>query len=361
MMLDRYDTGDSFWIGIGLLSFIVISIISYKFTGIIITAVFLYYVTRPLFKYINSKLERRRLSAGLTILLSFIPFFMIAVYSILIGYRQFTDAIREYNLGNGELFSFSQLQTNISFSSYPGPEQFQQNGELNVEMITEVILEIIRSIGFFGNFLISFLLLITLVFYLLKEDYRISGWMDYTFGPHIPKFDRYKTVVDRDLKIIFFGNILTMIIIGVATSIIYFSLNFLFPEALDIPYPFLIGILCGIASIIPFIGMKIVYVPLTAYMSFNTITSGYGAEALWIPALVFVVSAVLIDTIPELLLRPYMSQEDIHLGLVILAYVLGPLTFGWYGLFLGPFILVFMFHFFKEILPYLIEKQDTVV
>jgi hypothetical protein len=40
------------------------------------------------------------------------------------------------------------------------------------------------------------------------------------------------------------------------------------------------------------------------------------------------------------------------------AYILGPVLFGWYGLFLGPLILVLVVHFVRLVLPELVTGKQ---
>jgi hypothetical protein len=39
------------------------------------------------------------------------------------------------------------------------------------------------------------------------------------------------------------------------------------------------------------------------------------------------------------------------------AYILGPVLFGWYGLFLGPLLLVLVVHFVRLVLPELVDGE----
>jgi hypothetical protein len=42
----------------------------------------------------------------------------------------------------------------------------------------------------------------------------------------------------------------------------------------------------------------------------------------------------------------------------MLAYLFGPLLFGWYGIFLGPFLLVVVFEFGRIVVPWLVGAED---
>ena len=66
---------------------------------------------------------------------------------------------------------------------------------------------------------------------------------------------------------------------------------------------------------------------------------------------------MIVDVIPDIVLRPYVSGRNLHMGMVMFAYIFGPLLFGWYGLFLGPMLLVVMVHFARLVLPELLDGE----
>jgi hypothetical protein len=113
--------------------------------------------------------------------------------------------------------------------------------------------------------------------------------------------------------------------------------------------------LTGAASLIPVVGIKLVWIPMAGWLAFTS----YQGETGFVFVLAFVaVAAVVVDFIPDLVVRPYVSGRDLHLGLVILAYVFGPLVWGWYGLFLGPMVLVLVVHFGRLVLPELVAGVE---
>jgi predicted PurR-regulated permease PerM len=74
---------------------------------------------------------------------------------------------------------------------------------------------------------------------------------------------------------------------------------------------------------------------------------------MWYSSGFLAVVAVVVDTIPDLLLRPYLSGEYTHVGLLMLAYVFGTVVWGFYGLFLAPIVLVLSLTFVYVVLPFL--------
>jgi predicted PurR-regulated permease PerM len=135
----------------------------------------------------------------------------------------------------------------------------------------------------------------------------------------------------------------------------YNAVNFVSPAGLSVPYPTLIGLLSGAASLIPLVGMKLVYVPVTLYLFGAALTSA-GVDSLWFPATFAAVAFFVVDVIPDMVLRPYVSARDLHMGTMMFAYLLGPLLFGWYGIFLAPMLLVIAVRFNRVVLPELLAR-----
>ena len=125
------------------------------------------------------------------------------------------------------------------------------------------------------------------------------------------------------------------------------------PAAVEVPYPALAGALTGIASLIPVIGMKIVYIPLAGITAMEPILSEELSLLVYVAGFL-AVAAVVVDTIPDIVLRPYFSGKTTHVGLLMLAYIFGPVVFGFHGLFLGPIILVLALTFAYTALPRLL-------
>jgi predicted PurR-regulated permease PerM len=152
---------------------------------------------------------------------------------------------------------------------------------------------------------------------------------------------------------IFFGNILNAVLTGTIGVIVYSALDAVAPAGLGVPVPALVGALAGVASLIPVVGMKLVYVPVALYLAALSAVMGFSGA--WFVLVFAGVSLVVVDTIPDLVLRPYVSGRNLHVGAVMVAYTLGPLLFGWYGIFLLPILLVLVVHFAKIVLPELVD------
>ncbi|MEA5386515.1 AI-2E family transporter [Haloarculaceae archaeon H-GB2-1] len=168
--------------------------------------------------------------------------------------------------------------------------------------------------------------------------------------------ETYLVRVDRNLRIIFFGNILNALVTGLIAVVVYLVLNAFAPSVVAIPRPAFVGLLVGAASLVPAIGIKLVTWPIGLYLLARAAL--VDPNTLWFPAVFVVVSAVVVDYIPDQLLRPYVSGRSLHVGAVMLAYLFGPFLFGWYGIFLGPFLLVVVYEFGQCVVPWLLAPEE---
>jgi hypothetical protein len=122
-----------------------------------------------------------------------------------------------------------------------------------------------------------------------------------------------------------------------------------------LPFPTLLAVLTGLATFIPLVVGKVVYVPVTGYLLWEAI--GADASLLIYPIAFLVVAFLLLDLIPQSIVRPYISGQTMHNGAVLFAYILGVALFGWYGLFFGPLLLVLVVQFANVVLGDLLRGQ----
>jgi predicted PurR-regulated permease PerM len=191
--------------------------------------------------------------------------------------------------------------------------------------------------------LIDIIIVIVIVYYLLKDGNKMKNWI----SNNLVEEKEYLKKVDSELESIYLGNMLTVIIIAVISIVLFLSYNTLVPNIINIPYPVFLSILTGLSSLIPIIGTKLIYIPMFLVLSFNAYINDLELVAL--PIIMIVIVGMLVDFIPETLIRPYLSNRTMNLGLVILSYLMGVMTFGWYGLFLGPLILAITYHYYTTV------------
>ncbi|MGA9399573.1 AI-2E family transporter [Haladaptatus sp.] len=343
------DKSRAAWWAIGGLLGLAALFVIYSFIGTFVFGLFLYYATRPVYRRLQQRVRPRSLAAAVALLLLALPAILLVAYTVSIAFHELTMVAKTANIGT--LPEPIQQYSDISKLT-KNPEQLLQNKD-DTKLIQQAFGSTFQYLKFVGNGALHLFVMIAIAFYLLRDDHKLSRWFHRTFADSGGVLEAYVTRVDSDFNSIFFGNILNAFMTGTIGAISYNLLNMIAPPGLAVPYPTVVGLLTGVASLIPVVGMKLVYFPVTGVI---------GAEALmardpgilWFPVVFALVSFVIVDTIPDLVLRPYVSGRNLHVGMVMLAYIFGPLLFGWYGIFLGPMILVLVVHFVKIVLPELI-------
>jgi hypothetical protein len=69
------------------------------------------------------------------------------------------------------------------------------------------------------------------------------------------------------------------------------------------------------------------------------------------------VSVVFLDLLPQAVIQPYVSGQRLSLGLLLFAYLLGPILFGWYGFFLLPLVTVLVVQIVRLVLAELVHGE----
>jgi len=147
--------------------------------------------------------------------------------------------------------------------------------------------------------------------------------------------------------------VLTVLAVTIGAILVYNAYNFLAPAAVSLPVPTLLAVLTGLATFIPLVVGKVVYVPAATYLFWRATQAD--ASLLIYPIAFLLVAFLLLDVIPQSIVRPYISGQTMHNGAVLFAYILGAALFGWYGLFFGPLLLVLVVQFANVVLGDLVR------
>ena len=354
-MLAGVDRGRTAWLGLGGVLFLAVALVVHSVVGTFVFGLFIYYATRPIYRRLDRRIGPSSLAAAVALVALVLPALALVVYAGLVALRELerlargADATLLQSLGIEpgalpDVGSPSALLA-VEWERYLSPAQ-----------IVAVAGELDLAVGLFsdlGIFLVHVFVMVALAFYLLRDDNRVAKWVLSTFGDDRGLLEAYARAVDRDLNKIFFGNILNAVVTGTIGVIAYSLLNAAAPAGTAVPAAALVGLLAGVASLVPVVGMKLVYVPVALYLTGLSALSGF--TDLWFVGAFVGVSFVVVDTIPDLVLRPYVSGRDLHVGSVMIAYTLGPLLFGWYGIFLMPVLLVLVVHFARVVCPELVR------
>jgi predicted PurR-regulated permease PerM len=211
-----------------------------------------------------------------------------------------------------------------------------------------------------ADIIFKLFLMLIIAFYLLRDDERLKAWFVAMFPELVHEHDdmllRYGRAVDEDLEKIFFGNILSIVFFAIVAAFIFSMLNVFAPPSMTIPSPILLGILCGVSALLPVVGMYVVTVPLFIYILVESLAAGTLMSHLAFFVVAAAVVVIFVQTLPEFVLRPFMARGKVNTGLLMFAYILGPIVFGIAGLFIGAIVLVLLTHYFTIVVPAITRK-----
>jgi predicted PurR-regulated permease PerM len=341
------------WTALALVVAAMLAFVLYSFLGTFVLGLFLYYVSRPVYVRLRRRVQRPNLAAAAALFLLVLPVLLLFWYVAAVAVERL-GSLGQVDLSGIEAllapyFEFAGPAGDLGAlldSIVSDPSLLLQDGRLR-EVATTVITTLGQFLGVFLNGVVQLFIALALAFYLLRDDHRIAAWVQANFEDDL--LVTYGRAVDADLQTVFFGNILNAVLTGIIGAVVFLGLAAVAPAAVPLPVPVLLGLLTGVGSLVPVVGMKIVYFPVALYLLALALAAD--PRLVWFPALFFVVTTVVVDMIPDLVLRPYVSGRNLHIGLVMFAYIFGPLLFGWYGIFLGPLLVVAGSHLASIVVP----------
>lgn len=328
----------------------VLTLVGVAFISTFVFAVFLYYAVRPIYR----SFDRFGLSKPVRALLSLVTFGV--PFLVLIGYTAAIVVLeaRDYLAANGVLEDVQNVEADLGIGSFDLSSFEDALAEVtalpSLDVVADLLFDVTSTVS--GLFL-QLILIVIAVYYMLVDGGRIKQWF-------LDTYDRdgvlraYVEEVDSELSSTMFGNIANIFVTAILAIVSFLVYNLLVPDVVAVPFPALMGTLIGVGTLIPVIGIKLVYVPLTVGMAANAWLAGE-PTLIWPIGVLFVYSAIALDFIPDLFIRAQFSGESTHNGLLMIAYVVGPVLFGFYGLFLMPILLILTINAITILLPYVLS------
>ena len=348
------------WVVILMLTAVAV-FLTYSFIGLVVLGVFGYYAARPIYQRLSTAIGADGIVAGLTLSVLIVPVIVLVLYTgfqLVQQLQQFlgttggTASLIQQYLGLGPL-SNQQRQALRSLLQ-------QQSGQLiaNPQEVLRTLLQLgVRIVGAVVGALLLLALAVTLSYFLLKHDDGLEDSLAELFGGRDTAAYAYATAVDEDLESVFFGNLVFVITMSVIAASAYWATNMLAPQGLSVPMVPVLAVLTGVASLIPIVVGKVVYVPVVAYLGFQAMRTS--SVALAFVGGVLVAYFLLLDILPQTFLQPYITGHQLDMVMLMFGYLLGPILFGWYGFFFLPIILIVMLEAIRIVLPELVHG-DTL-
>lgn len=343
-------------LGAGVIGlFLLIAYVAVAFLAVLVFTIFLYYAIRPIFRFLDRFDLGRRVRASLSILLFGLPFVVLIGYTVAVVAAEIRRFLSDRGLvGRGIDRLVAEL--NVGGLDLASLEGLARNGSANVSSVAGQLLD---AASLAGSVFVQLLLLLTGTYYLLVDGPKLVEWFFDTYDDTGIVRD-YAVAVDSELSMTLFGNIVNIFITAIISLVTFYLYNVFAPAGASVPFPALLAALAGLGSLIPVVGIKIVYVPLCLALAVNAWMIGQ-LDLLWPIAVLAVISAFVVDFVPDIIVRAQVSAEQTHTGLLLVAYIVGPSVFGFYGLFLAPIVLVATTNAVTILLPYVLsgERHDV--
>ena len=286
--------------------------------GIIGGLIFSYAFT-PVYNFIYKKLKMRSLSAALTTLFISAPFIITLLYGFYKAVEQLTFVTQILEKETPTTI-FDLLGLEVKTSPFYG-------------LISETFPQIINISDFFSSTmgqlpltLMNVVVLFLSLFYFLSEKDKVENY----FEKIVP--DRYKKEILEILgptrtviNGLIYANVMSAMIIALLATI-----GFL---VIGVPYSFLLGLLTGLAALLPVVGPWTIFLPVGFYyILVGEIVQGlaillYGVVALFILYNFYI--------FPKL----GGNQAQLHPFIVLVGFLGGAYMFGALGILYGPIIL----------------------
>lgn len=342
----------------GLVSIGVIYML-YNYIGAFVGSIFVYYSVRPVYRKLRTKGVNKSVAAVISPILFLIPVFILVLYTMR------TLIVEIQSFGNRLSIHIGEFINIRAFDFLPATMMNQDSMELTdfvsyatnnsqqiIESYPNLFDTILSAIFSLSDIFFNLFIICALTFYFLRDGDKIRETV-LRLCNYDSVVTKYMNQIDEDFSVVFYGNILLAIIASGVGAIVFSFISSTFPGGDALFYPVLIGFLCGITSLIPIIGVKLVYIPVTIMLLINNwLIYDSTVQIILFPILFLLTAFIIVDTIPDLIGRPYLgSRGGVSTGILVLSYTLGPLTFGWYGLFLGPILFVLTYRYYGMILP----------
>lgn len=304
--------------------FFLVLYLIYPFIDAIALSCAFAYMGKPIYDGVRKYLGRST-SALICLLIFIIPTVLVGIIVL----RDLTMFILQIDIQS----AINSLNTTLTEIS----NQLGYNLHINEGTVVKNILQIwtylephIRELAFqvmaLPILLIKVLVILFLTYYLLKDGDVIKK----VIISHVPKEYHQKTEIFLDklnesYKNLFIGNALTSIVIGIMAGIGFYIFN--------VPNPFILAVLTGIFALLPVVGGWTVYIPLSLYyILIGEILKGIG---------IFIFGSIFLSLLPDFVVRPLIvkNEGNIHPSLVLIAFLMGPLTLGLGGFAIGPLII----------------------
>jgi predicted PurR-regulated permease PerM len=322
-----------FFLALFMVSAFLLGWLIWPFISVIILAAVVTGIFKPVYIFLNRKINSLFASL-LTCLLVFLILFIPTVFFVGILAK---EAHGLYLMGKGAAFS-DQIKTILESSRILEKANLilsNFNIEITGEQLNKGVSELGKVVGFFlyqqaqsiasnvFKFFIYFFFMLLVIYYLLIDGDRLISFI-IDLSPLPSEQDEKLINKFKDMAgAILIGNGLGGLIQGTAGGIVF--------SLFGLKSPFLWGVIMGLLAFLPIIGIGVVLIPAAIYL----ILKGRIAAGIF-----FVVFYIILSGGIEYLLKPKLVGQRVkmHTLLVFFSIIGGLKLFGILGIIYGPLV-----------------------
>lgn len=195
--------------------------------------------------------------------------------------------------------------------------------------------QILSFIAYLPSLFTDLIILLFSIFYFAKEGNKFVKFIK-DLLPKEKSFEKLYVQVNDILKSIMIVNVISAVILGLLSVILYYILGY--------PYILLLGVITAFSEFVPVVGPWIVYGALGIL---DILTGNY------IRGVVVIIVGWLIDTVVDMYIRPRLAGKytEVHPLVFLVGFLFGAITLGLPGLFIGPLIVgiaYVLYHIYRD-------------
>lgn len=302
-----------------------------RLPGTFLVGLFVYYGVRPVQRRVETVVDSQSAAATITLVLTALPFVAVTGYFFVLAYGELVPHLAAYQQYLAPYVNVQEITSHpigLLYNYLTGTPAGKQ----------QALRRLVNYVGLTSNLLANAGLAGLVAFTLLRDGHRLRRWFRRLTeaGPAYA----FACDVDSDLEAVYFSNVLLVGGVAVGAEIVFEGYNALAPAAVAIPFPTVLAVLLGLTTLVPLVVGKIVYLPLVGYLAWQATLVN---DALIVyPAGLLVVCFVCLDFVPMTFVLPELAghRMGLRVEVVMFGYVVGAVLFGWFGLFLGPLVVV---------------------
>ncbi len=316
---------EDIFLGSALIATLTVIWMVWPFADAILWGLFTAYFLHYLADRLNERIQNRTITTGIMIIL-LIGF--VSLLSLMVITSVNTNQIQSVT---ADFTSMLNNSVDLLFQFFDLPEALATDVKTAINDITTPTSEhFIDMIGEIPTILVNLLIYLVVAAFLVKDGKVFRTELFNTID-RIPDEYRHVTLsIVYSVDQLFRGVFLTYLTVALAVGALA-TLGF---YLLGVQFYWIWGLIIGAFAFFPIVSAPMVYVPLALFYIAH--------DAFWWGVIILTYGIVVLNTLPEVVFRPYMAahQTQEHPLILFVGFIIGPLVMGLKGVILGPMILV---------------------